>query len=83
MKDNQIRLINVKFFYDFGDGEKTEQVNIKSTDKITAQKAEFMLKNNNYSYAYEVTWRLNGNKTISSGRKNTSDTFLYVDELPK
>lgn len=83
MKENQIRLINVKFFYDFGDGEKTEQVNIKSTDKITAQKAEFMLKNNNYSYAYEVTWRLNGNKTISSGRKNTSDTFLYVDELPK
>jgi hypothetical protein len=83
VKENQIRLIIVKLFYDYGDGEKMEQVTIKSTDKVLAQKAEFMLKNGQYGYDYEINWRLTGNRNISSGRKKSSDNTLYVDELPK
>ncbi|MCF8325546.1 MAG: hypothetical protein K9I84_11355 [Leadbetterella sp.] len=83
VKENQIRLINIKIYYDYGDGEKMEQVTIKSTDKVLAQKAEFMLKNGNYTYDYEINWRLSGNKVVSSGRKKSSDTTLYVDELPQ
>lgn len=83
VKENQIRLINVKFYYDYGDGEKMEQITIKSTDKVMAQKVEFMLQNSNYAYDYEINWRLTGNRTVSSGRKKSTDTTLYVDELPK
>lgn len=82
LKENQIRSVNVKFYYDYGDGEKMEQVNIKSTDKATSQSAEFMLKKGVDSYDYEINWRLMGNKVISSGRKKSTDTLLYVDELP-
>ena len=33
-------------------------------------------------YDYEVTWRLPGNKTVSSGRQTTSEGVLFVDEVP-
>lgn len=82
LKENQIRSVNVKFFYDYGQGEKIEQVNIKSTDKVTSASGEIMIQRSKEEYDYEITWRLFGNKVISSGRKKSTDTLLYVDELP-
>lgn len=77
-----IRLVTVKFYYDYGAGEKMEQVSIKSSDKNMAQKAEFMLKKNQYEYTYEVIWKLAGNATVSTGKLKSTDTMLYVDEIP-
>ncbi len=82
LSDQGIRVIGVKFFYDYGAGEKVESVTLKSTDQITAQIAEFMLKTDRYDYEYEIVWRVKGNKTFTSGRKKASETLLYVDEIP-
>ncbi|MEK7256561.1 MAG: hypothetical protein AAB316_17530 [Bacteroidota bacterium] len=82
LKEQDIRLATVKFFYDYGGGEKVEAVTLKGGDQATAQLAEFMLKNGQYDFEYEVTWRLKGNRSLSSGRKKSSDTLLYVDEIP-
>jgi hypothetical protein len=68
LADQGIRVTTVKFYYDYGAGEKVEAVTLRSSDKITAQIAEFMLKNNSYDYEYEITWRVMGNKTLTSGR---------------
>ncbi|MEP6794696.1 MAG: hypothetical protein ABJB16_10250, partial [Saprospiraceae bacterium] len=77
-----IRVATVKFFYDYGAGEKIEQVTLKGTDPVPAQLAEFMLKQGQYDYEYEIVWRLFGNKSLTTGRKKSSDSLLYVDEIP-
>ena len=82
LKDAKIRLATVKFYYDYGAGEKEEQVTIKGTQEVPASLAEFMLKRGKYDYEYEIIWRMFGNKTLSTGRRKSSDTLIYVDEIP-
>jgi hypothetical protein len=82
LADQGIRVAAVKFYYDYGAGEKVEAVTIKSSDQITAQIAEFMLKHDRYDYEYEIVWRIKGNKSLTTGRKKASETLLYVDEIP-
>jgi hypothetical protein len=82
LSSSGIRVATVKFFYDYGAGEKIEQVTLKGTDPVPAQLAEFMLKQDQFDYEYEVTWRLFGNKSLTTGRKKSSDSLLYVDEIP-
>jgi len=65
-----------------GAGEKVEQVTIKGNQEVPADLAEFMLKRDEYDYEYEIVWRLFGNKRMTSGRKKSSDTLLYIDEIP-
>ena len=77
-----IRVATVKFYYDYGGGEKIDQVTIKGTDAVPAQLAEFMLKQDQFDYDYEIVWRLFGNKSLTTGRKKSSDSLLYVDEIP-
>ncbi|NBA84879.1 hypothetical protein GVN16_03865 [Emticicia sp. CRIBPO] len=77
-----IRLVTTKFYYNYGGGEKVEQVAIRSEDPVMAKKADFMLNKNNYDYEYEIIWRLTGNRTVTTGRKKSNDTILYVDEIP-
>lgn len=82
LQDAKIRFATVKFFYDYGSGEKVEQITIKGNQEVPAAVAEFMLKRGSYDYEYEITWRLFGNKSVTSGRKKTSDALIYVDEIP-
>lgn len=83
LKEAKIRLATVKFYYDYGAGEKEEQVTIKGNQEVPAALAEFMLERGKYDYDYEIVWRLFGNKTVSTGRKKSSDTLIYVDEIPE
>jgi hypothetical protein len=79
----QVRLVTVKFYYDYGAGEKMEQAVLRADDKNLAQRVDFMLKPNQYDYGYEVIWRLSGNRTMSTGRLTANDVVLYVDEIPE
>jgi hypothetical protein len=83
LKEAQIRLATVKFYYDYGAGEKVEQVTIKGNQEVPADLAEFMLKRGEYDFEYEIIWRLFGNRQLTSGRIKSSDTLLYVDEIPE
>ena len=83
LKDAEIRLATVKFYYDYGAGEKVEQVTIKGNQELPADLAEFMLRRGEYDYEYEINWRLFGNRRLTTGRKKSSDSLLYVDEIPK
>lgn len=83
LKEAKIRLATVKFYYDYGAGEKEEQVTIKGSQEVPAALAEFMLERGKYDYEYEIVWRIFGNKTFTTGRKKSSDTLIYVDEIPE
>lgn len=82
MEDARIRLVTVKFFYDYGAGEMVEQVTIRGNEDTPARLAEFMLQRGKYDYEYEINWRLYGNKRFTSGRKKSSDTIILADEIP-
>jgi hypothetical protein len=83
LKAAQVRSANIKFYYNYGGGEKVEQINIRTDAAVTAAKVELLLAQNQYDYEYEITWRLTGNKEVKSGRQKSNSTMLYVDELPK
>lgn len=83
LQEAKIRLATVKFYYDYGAGEKEERVTIKGTQEVPAALAEFMLKHGTYEYEYEIIWRLFGNKSVTTGRQRSSDSLLYVDEIPE
>jgi len=83
LKAAEVRMVNVKFYYNYGGGEKVQQINIRADQQTTAATAELLLPQNVYDYDYEITWRLTGNREVKSGRKKSNYTLLYVDELPK
>ncbi len=83
LKAAEVRMVNVKFYYNYGGGEKVQQVNIRADQATTAATAELLLPQNVYDYDYEISWRLTGNREVKSGRKKSNYTMLYVDELPK
>ena len=82
LKAAQVRSANIKFFYNYGGGEKVEQINIRAESPITAAKVELLLPQNQYDYEYEIIWRLTGNREVKSGRLRSNSTLLYADELP-
>ena len=47
-----------------------------------SDRIDFILPADTVDYDYEITWRLKGNRTVSSGRKSASDAVLFVDEVP-
>lgn len=77
-----VRSINVKIFYDLGGTERVKQVTLNASNGQLSDKVEFILPAETVDYAYEITWRLTGNQTRSSGRQTTSETLLFVDEVP-
>ena len=78
----EVRSITVKVFYDLAGAEQVRQVTLNAAKGQLSEKVEFMLPADKVDYDYEVTWRLKGNRTLSSGRKTASDAILFVDELP-
>lgn len=84
LKQQEVRSVNVKFYYNPGNGERMEQVNVRAASTApTASRVEFVLPDGKYEYDYEITWLLSGNREVKSGRLKGSTTLLYVDELPK
>jgi hypothetical protein len=79
----EVRAITVKIFYNLGGTEQVKQVTLNATKGQLSEKIEFMLPANTFNYDYEITWRLRGDRTVSSGRRSGSDSIMFVDELPR
>ena len=73
--------MNVKVFYDLAGAPQVKQATL-DVAKPQSRLIEFMSLPNALDYEYEITWRLKGNRVVSSGRKSASDAILFVDELP-
>lgn len=78
-----VRSITVRVYYTLGDQERVKQLSLNASRDVLSGQVEFMLPADQYEYDYEITWRLRGNRTVSSGRQTTNEAILFVDELPE
>ena len=81
--DAGVRSITVKIFYDLGGEEQVKQVTLIPSKGQLSEKVEFMLPAAEFDYDYEISWRLRGNRSLTSGRQTASEAILFVDELPE
>jgi hypothetical protein len=76
----EVRSVNVKVFYDLGGTPQVKQATLDPAKPQSSQ-IEFMALPGTVDYEYEVTWRLKGNRTVSSGRQKASESWLDVSEV--
>jgi len=81
IKENKVRMINVKIYYKVGDSEQVKQVALLPYKEQYSETVDILLPNNDLKYDYEISWRLYGNKTKTTGRQSTTEPILFVDEL--
>ncbi len=77
-----VRSITTRIFYSLGGAEQVRQVTLSVDKQQLSGELEVLLPAGVLEYDYEITWRLPGNKTVSSGRQTTSEGVLFVDEVP-
>lgn len=78
----QVRLVTVKIYYDLGGAEQMKQAVLNPAKQQLSANVEFMLPRDKQEYGYEISWRLAGDRTVTSGRKTSSDPVLLCDEVP-
>jgi hypothetical protein len=78
-----VRSTTVRLYYDLGGKERMEQVTLNTSGGELSTRIPFLLPEGQYEYAYDVTWRLRGNRSVSLPRARSNETILYVDELPE
>lgn len=83
LKEAEVRLISFKMYAPIGDTIQIKQATLNPAKNQLSQKLDFISAAVDYDYEYEITWRLTGNRVISSGRKKGGDAILFVDEIPK
>ena len=81
LKRKKVRAIVIELYYQMGEQEKVKRVNLQPFSDQLSEQVELILPTHNPSYEYQITWRLSGGKTKSSGRIQTSDNLLFADEL--
>jgi len=77
-----VRLVTVRFFYTVGDSEQMKQATLNPASGQLSQVLEYIRPADQLQYDYEVTWRLKGGQTVSSGRRSGTDDFIFCDEIP-
>ncbi|MCA9513227.1 MAG: hypothetical protein KC560_21125, partial [Myxococcales bacterium] len=85
--DAAVRSITVRVFHggagEAREGERTEQVTLRADKGELSDVVKLVLPAGQLSYDYEISWRLRGNRTVTTGRRTTTEDVLYVDELPE
>ncbi len=83
LADAGARSVTVKLYYQLGATEKVKQVTLNVGRDQLSERIEIMLPATEFDYEYEISWRLRGNRRVSSGRRQSSESILFVDELPE
>ncbi|WP_316013349.1 hypothetical protein [Roseobacter sp. HKCCA0434] len=83
--DEGIRSIEFRLYYDLAGEERMERVSLRPDaedgEDLSAQ-LDFIQPRGVYDYAYEIDWRLRGGGRRSSGRIESRDGTIFVDEMP-
>jgi hypothetical protein len=77
VKAHNIKLITVAFKNRIFDREKTGETKILPSETLMT-KYEYLHKENDMSFQYEVTWLLGDGRRVSSGWQATTDPFVYA-----
>jgi hypothetical protein len=77
VKAFNIKLITVAFKNKIFDREKTGETKILPSETLLT-KYEYLHKENDMSFQYDVTWLLGDGRRASSGWQTTTDPFVYA-----
>ena len=77
VKAHNIKLITVAFKNRIFDREKTGETKILPSETLLT-KYEYLHKENDQSFQYEVVWLLGDGRRVSSGWQTTTDPFVYA-----
>jgi len=77
VKAHNIKLITVAFKNKIFDRDKTGETKILPSETLLT-KYEYLHKENDMSFQYEVTWLLGDGRRVSSGWQTTTDPFVYA-----
>ena len=78
-----VRSITVNLYSQLGGKEFTRQVTlIPSRDELSKQ-VELLVPAGELEFEYEVSMRMRGNKVVKSNRVKSTESLLFVDELPR
>ncbi len=81
LKESKVRMVNVKVYYNVGGKEQVKQIALLPYKNQYSGTVEIFLPENDLKYDYEISWRLYGNQSKTSGRRSTTEPILFVDEL--
>jgi hypothetical protein len=82
IQNAEVRLITVKLYHDLEGTEQIKQATLNPAQGKLSESIEYICPPDQNDYEYEISWRLKGGKTVTSGRQKGSDDFLFCDELP-
>lgn len=82
LSDASIKSIEFKLFYQLGEREQVKRLSLRPRgSEGVSQQVEFMLPESDYQYSYEVNWRMEDNRRISSGRVESEDGTIDLADL--
>jgi hypothetical protein len=79
----QVRSANFKFYSSFMGTPLTEELSFEVGESPSSQVIEYAYLNGEPpTFEYEISWRLVGNRSVTTGRQRSEDDIIYIDELP-
>ncbi len=82
LSDASIKSIEFKLYYQLGDREQVKRLSLRpGNNEGISQQLEFMLPESEYEYVYEIDWRMQDNSRVSTGRIESEDGTIYLDEV--
>jgi hypothetical protein len=80
-----VKAVTVKVFYraDKGAPEQVKQATLNPAGETFVGRIDFVGPKDSVDYDFEITWRLAGNRTVTTGRQTTSGDILDVGDMPK
>lgn len=77
-----VRAIVVRLTNDLAGDPRVQQVTLNAASGEVSGSLDLLARSGDLEYDYEITWRLRGGKTLTTGRRASTDTLLFVDEIP-
>ncbi|MCB0855473.1 MAG: hypothetical protein KDD63_24785, partial [Bacteroidetes bacterium] len=78
-----VRAITVNLYSQLGDKEFTQQVTLIPSRNELSKQVEILVPAGELEFEYEVSMRLKGNKVVKSDRVKSTESLLFVDEMPR
>lgn len=82
MSEAGVRAVTVEVFYPVGEQELSRRITLNARKGEASEQIEYLAPPGVYDYDYEITWRLTGNRTVTTGRQSTDQGLLFIDEVP-
>jgi len=82
LQDAGVRAVDVRIYYDLAGVEQVKRVLLRPSQNKFSDTVDVILPAGQLEYEYEVTWMIRNKPSAKLNRTKTSDSILFVDEIP-